>query len=124
MLLSFLLGFIAIIVANLSNAQNSPVDFLFPHNAERSMTCVPDLVWDDGKATIVQNLANQRKVIANSSTPAGFSVHWYGEHLAGSFDDLNGDTAAIRWVDEKVHYDRNPTAYATGEYCGAPTILR
>ncbi|KAK1402041.1 pathogenesis-related protein 1-like [Heracleum sosnowskyi] len=94
-----------------SLAQNSPQDFLDPHNAARGEVGVGPLEWDDTLANYASNYANQHSgdcVLQHSGGP-------YGENLYGG---PGAKDAVSAWVEEKQYYDHNSNTCAPGETCG------
>ncbi|EXB37195.1 hypothetical protein L484_013560 [Morus notabilis] len=84
-------------------AQNTPQDFLTPHNRARAEVGVGPMTWDDSVAAYAQRYANQRRgdcKLIHSSGP-------YGENLAWSSGDLSAAGAVKMWVAEKSLYDHN-----------------
>ncbi|KAJ8572447.1 hypothetical protein K7X08_008958 [Anisodus acutangulus] len=87
----------AILFPSISQAQNSPQDYLNPHNEARRQVGVGPLRWDNRLAAYAQNYANQRIGdcgMIHSHGP-------YGENLAAAYPQLNADRAVKMWVDER-----------------------
>ncbi|KAK6945914.1 CAP domain [Dillenia turbinata] len=93
-----------------SQAQNSPQDYLNPHNAARAAVGVAPLTWDDKLAAYALNYANQRKDCAMKHSDGP-----YGENIAAGSGDFSGARASQLWIDEKPHYD-----YASNSCVGGP----
>ncbi|XP_064958385.1 pathogenesis-related protein 1-like [Musa acuminata AAA Group] len=96
-------------------AQNSPQDFVSPHNAARAAVGVGTVSWDSTVAAYAQNYANQRKAdcqLVHSRGP-------YGENIfAGSGGDYTAADAVNAWVSEKQDYDYNSNKCAPNKVCG------
>ncbi|TVU40940.1 hypothetical protein EJB05_14426, partial [Eragrostis curvula] len=93
-------------------AQNSPQDYLDPHNAVRSDVGVDPVSWDDTLAEYAQSYAAQRQGDCAFVHSGGS----YGENLfcgsAGA--DWSASDAVGSWVDEKQYYDHDSNS------CSAP----
>nr|ADD97801.1 pathogenesis-related protein 1 [Musa ABB Group] len=96
-------------------AQNSPQDFVSPHNAARAAVGVGPVSWDSTVAAYAQNYANQRKAdcqLVHSGGP-------YGENIfSGSGRDYTAADAVNAWVSEKQDYDYNSNKCAPNKVCG------
>ncbi|XP_010943469.1 pathogenesis-related protein PRB1-3-like [Elaeis guineensis] len=96
-------------------AQNSPEDFVSPHNSARAAVGVGPVSWNDSVAVYAQDYANQRTgdcqlVHSNGS---------YGENLfGGSGADYTAADAVNLWVSEKQYHDYNSNTCADGQMCG------
>ncbi|ERN09638.1 hypothetical protein AMTRI_Chr08g202500 [Amborella trichopoda] len=102
-------------MVHLCHAQNSPQDYLNPHNAARTRLNVGPLTWDDNVAAFAQNYANQRARDCNLIHSGGP----YGENLfGGSGADFSAADAVNAWVNEKADYDYNSNTCAAGKQCG------
>ncbi|KAK7412219.1 hypothetical protein VNO78_03669 [Psophocarpus tetragonolobus] len=99
-----------------SEAQDSPEDYLNAHNAARGAVGVPNIVWDNTVASFARSYANQRKGDCKLIHSGGDGK--YGENLAGSSGNLSGKDAVKLWVDEKPYYDYNSNSCAAGKQCG------
>ncbi|XP_050879746.1 basic form of pathogenesis-related protein 1-like [Lathyrus oleraceus] len=102
--------------SNITNAQDSPADYLKPHNAARSAIegfNIPNLVWDNKIAAFAQNYANQRKDC--KVIPSGGNGGHYGENLAISNGYISGAEAVKLWVDEQPHFDHYHNKCIDGE---------
>ncbi|XP_022762226.1 pathogenesis-related protein 1-like [Durio zibethinus] len=102
---------IGLAIVQLSQAQNSPQDYLNAHNAARATVNVGPMKWDDKVATFASNYANQRKgdcKLVHSGGP-------YGENLAGSSADLSATAAVNMWVAERPKYNYNSNSCVGGE---------
>ena len=110
-LLLLALGSAAIVVTS----QNSPQDFLDPHNAARADVGVGPVSWDETVAAYAQAYADQRRGDCQLvHTPAGRP---YGENIYGGGGYGATWTAADAvkaWVSEKQYYDHS------GNTCSAP----
>ena len=87
-----------------SQAQNSPQDYLNPHNSARAQVRVGPMRWNNTVATYARRLVH-------SGGP-------YGENIAWSSGDLSGTDAVRLWVAEKADYDYNSNSCAAGKVCG------
>ncbi|RVW17891.1 Basic form of pathogenesis-related protein 1 [Vitis vinifera] len=86
-----------------SQAQNTPRDFLQLHNAARREVGVGPLKWDRTLEAYAKDYAKQRSgecELVHSGGPYGENIHWgYG----GGYTDVK---AAMKfWLDEKQSYD-------------------
>ncbi|KAK7331809.1 hypothetical protein VNO80_28550 [Phaseolus coccineus] len=111
-----MLPFVAILLATsslsqISDAQNSPQDFLNAHNTARSQVGVGPMKWDATVASFAQNYVNKLKGNCNMVHSGGP----YGENLAWSSGDLTGTAAVNMWVGEKPKYDYNSNKCVGGE---------
>ncbi|CAL5377552.1 unnamed protein product [Camellia sinensis] len=106
-----IVSFMALIMAHLSLAQNSPQDFLAPHNAARAEVGVQPVTWNDTVAAYALNYATQRSADCNMQHSQGP----YGENLAGGSGELTVSDAVKMWVDEKANYDYNSNSCVGGE---------
>ncbi|XP_065033121.1 pathogenesis-related protein 1-like [Musa acuminata AAA Group] len=96
-------------------AQNSPQDFVSPHNAARTAVGVGPVSWDSTVAAYAQNYANQRKAdcqLVHSRGPYGENIFW------GSGRDYTAADAVNSWVSEKQDYDYNSNKCAPNKVCG------
>ncbi|EMS62872.1 Pathogenesis-related protein PRMS [Triticum urartu] len=100
-------------------AQNSPQDFVDPHNAARADAGVGPVTWDDNVAAYAQNYAEQRRGDCQLiHTPDGRP---YGENLfGGSGTQWTAADAVNSWVSEKQYYDHgsNSCSAPEGDSCG------
>ncbi|MGD7217397.1 pathogenesis-related family 1 protein [Ralstonia pseudosolanacearum] len=99
------------LLVHVSQAQDSPQDFLAPHNAARSEVGVGPMTWDDQVAAYAQNYANQMAGTCNLVHSGGR----YGENLAGSSADLSVADAVGLWVGERQFYDYGSNSCNGGE---------
>ncbi|KAI3871933.1 hypothetical protein MKW92_017852 [Papaver armeniacum] len=109
--MSFTVIFILALFIHSSQSQNSPEDFLAPHNAARADVNVGPLEWDETVAAYACDYANQRAgdcSMIHSSGP-------YGENLAMSTGDLSAADAVKMWVDEISNYDYYSNSCQGGE---------
>ncbi|XP_031479911.1 pathogenesis-related protein PRB1-3-like [Nymphaea colorata] len=98
-----------------THAQNSPQDFIAPHNASRAQVGVGPMVWNDTVAAYAQNYANQRISdcsLVHSGGPYGENLFW------GSGREFTAADAVNAWVSEKAYYDYNTNSCASGKVCG------
>lgn len=109
------LGLVLLCLAGLglyvSNAQNSPQDYLNAHNAARGQVNVGALRWDDRVAAYAQSYANRMAGTCNLVHSGGP----YGENLAGSSGDLSATAAVGLWVGERQFYNYNSNSCNGGE---------
>ncbi|KAL6347789.1 hypothetical protein AAG906_026318 [Vitis piasezkii] len=73
---SLVVGFMGLVLAHISYAQNSPQDYLDAHNVARAEVGVESLTWDDTVAAYAQNYANQRFGDCNLVHSGGPYVIW------------------------------------------------
>ncbi|CAD5175610.1 unnamed protein product [Musa acuminata subsp. malaccensis] len=96
-------------------AQNSPQDFVSPHNAARTAVGVVPVSWDSTVAAYAQNYANQRAAdcqLVHSGGP-------YGENIFSGFGrDYTAADAIKYWVSEKQYYNHNSNKCAPNKVCG------
>ncbi|KAF9587700.1 hypothetical protein IFM89_004532 [Coptis chinensis] len=83
-----LLCLVGLAVLNVSQAQDSPQDYLSVHTAARAEVGVEPMTWDDGVAAYAQNYANQMASSCNLVHSSGP----YGENLAWSSDSRLSST--------------------------------
>ncbi|XP_028108441.1 basic form of pathogenesis-related protein 1-like [Camellia sinensis] len=112
-----IVSFMALIMTHLSLAQNSPQDFLAPHNAARAEVGVQPVMWNDIVATYALNYANQRSVDCNMQHSQGPYGENYcsNKNLAEGSGEFIMSDAVKMWVDEKVNYDYNSNSCVGGE---------
>ncbi|CAJ1961436.1 unnamed protein product [Sphenostylis stenocarpa] len=101
-----------VIVGDVTNAQDSPADYVNAQNVVRSQVGVGKIVWDDTVAAFAQNYANQRKDCQLIHSGGGGK---YGENIAMSTGDMSGTEAVKLWVDEKPYYDYASNTCVGGE---------
>ncbi|XP_020095716.1 pathogenesis-related protein PRB1-3-like [Ananas comosus] len=97
-------------------AQNSPQDFLNPHNAARASVRVGPLRWDNNLAAYAQNYANHRSgdcALIHSGGPYGENIFWGSSGRKWSAAD-----AVASWVAEKQFYDYRSNTCASRKVCG------
>lgn len=99
-------------------AQNSPQDFVDPHNAARADVGVGPVSWDDAVAEYSQGYAEQRRgdcQLVHSGGPYGENIFWGS---AGA--DWSAADAVASWVSEKLYYDHgsNTCSAPEGQSCG------
>nr|XP_010943969.1 pathogenesis-related protein PRB1-3-like [Elaeis guineensis] len=79
-------------------AQNSPEDFVSPHNSARAAVGVGPVSWNDSVAAYAQDYANQR----SGDCQLVHSDGSYGENLfGGSGADYTAADAVNLWMSEK-----------------------
>jgi pathogenesis-related protein 1 len=96
-------------------AQNSPQDFVDPHNAARDDVGVGPVSWDDTVAAYAQSYAEQRRgdcQLVHSGGQYGENIFWGS---AGA--DWSAADAVNSWVSEKAGYDHGSNTCLT-EPCG------
>ncbi|KAF9587699.1 hypothetical protein IFM89_004531 [Coptis chinensis] len=106
-----LLCLVGLAVLNVSQGQNSPQDYLSPHNAARAQVGVGPMTWDNSVAAFAQNYANRMASSCNLVHSGGP----YGENLAGSSGDLSATAAVNLWVGERQFYNYNTNSCNGGE---------
>ncbi|CAD6226964.1 unnamed protein product [Miscanthus lutarioriparius] len=100
-------------------AQNSPQDFVKPHNAARAAVGVGPVSWDENVAAFARSYAVQRqgdcRLVHSGGGPNG-----YGENIfwGSSGKDWTASDAIGWWVGEKPDYDYNSNSCAKGKVCG------
>uniref|UniRef100_J3MIC4 SCP domain-containing protein n=1 Tax=Oryza brachyantha TaxID=4533 RepID=J3MIC4_ORYBR len=101
-------------------AQNSPQDFVDPHNAARADVGVGPVTWDDTVAAYAQAYAEQRRGDcqlrhSDSGGKYGENIFWGSAGAAWSAAD-----AVSSWVSEKEWYDHDSNSWAApeGSSCG------
>ena len=105
---------VVLLLATVSQAQDSPQDFVNAHNAARGQVGVGPIAWDATLASFAQRyisgLAGDCRMV-HSGGP-------YGENLAWSSGDMAGTGAVSMWVDEKAFYDYSSNTCQPGKVCG------
>nr|AWS21486.1 putative pathogenesis-related protein PR1a [Secale cereale] len=102
-------------MANLSQAQNSPQDYLSPHNAARAAVGVGAVSWSTKLQGFAQSYANQRMndcKLQHSGGPYGENIFW------GSGQSWTAADAVKLWVDEKQNYHLDSNTCDAGKVCG------
>ncbi|TVU40948.1 hypothetical protein EJB05_14434, partial [Eragrostis curvula] len=97
-------------------AQNSPQDYLEPHNAARSDVRVDPVSWDDTLAEYAQSYAAKLQgdcAFDHSGGPYGENLFWGS---AGA--DWSAADAVGSWVSEKQFYDHDSNSCVEGQSCG------
>lgn len=115
-LLSLVCLTVALATVSPTRAQNSPQDFLTPHNAARAAVGVGPMVWDTSVAAYAQNYANQRIGDCNlvhSGGPYGENIFW-----GSSGKEWTAGDAVASWVSEKQWYNYPANTCSTGKACG------
>ncbi|OVA16075.1 Allergen V5/Tpx-1-related [Macleaya cordata] len=108
-----LIGLTLALFMHVSQAQNSPQDYLAPHNAARAEVGVGPITWDDTIAAFSRDYANQRSGDCNLIHSGGGGR--YGENLAGSSGALSATDAVKLWVSEKRFYNYGSNSCQGGE---------
>ncbi|KAF8404818.1 hypothetical protein HHK36_009708 [Tetracentron sinense] len=98
-------------LVHVSQAQNSPQDYVNTHNTARSQVGVGSITWDNNVAAYAQNYANQR--IGDCALK--HSGGRYGENIAVGSGDFTGIAAVNLWVSEKNNYNYNSNSCVGGE---------
>ncbi|TKW30336.1 hypothetical protein SEVIR_2G029500v4 [Setaria viridis] len=116
--LAFVAVAVAVLAATPCAAQNSPQDYVDPHNAARSDVGVGPVTWDDTVAAYAQSYAAQRQgdcALVHSGGPYGENLFWGS---AGA--DWSAADAVGSWVSEKQWYDHgsNSCSAPEGQSCG------
>ncbi|OVA05752.1 Allergen V5/Tpx-1-related [Macleaya cordata] len=102
------------LLMHVSQAQNSPQDFLAPHNAARAAVGVGPMTWDNTVAAYARNYAIQRAGDCKLIHSRGR----YGENIAWSSGaGLTARGAVNLWVSEKCYYDYGSNS-CRGGVCG------
>lgn len=101
--------------AHVSQAQNSPQNFLDLHNNIRKVVGVGPLKWDTTLEAYARDYAKVRSKdceLIHSNGPYGENIYWgFGE----GFTD--GKAAMKLWADEKEYYDYESNSCADGKEC-------
>ncbi|KAF0908319.1 hypothetical protein E2562_024733 [Oryza meyeriana var. granulata] len=111
---------LAAAMATTCMAQNSPQDYVDPHNAARADVGVGPVTWDDAVAAYAESYAEQRR--GDCQLQHSDSGGKYGENIfwgsAGS--DWSAADAVSSWVSEKQWYDHdsNSCSAPEGSSCG------
>ncbi|KQK20923.1 hypothetical protein BRADI_1g57580v3 [Brachypodium distachyon] len=98
-------------------AQNSPQDFLDPHNAARADVGVGPVTWDDTVAAYAQSYADSRRgdcQLVHSGGPYGENI--YGG--AGGGASWTAADAVAAWTAEKRFYHHDGNSCDEGQVCG------
>ncbi|KAL7002931.1 hypothetical protein U1Q18_004089 [Sarracenia purpurea var. burkii] len=97
-----IVSFVALAMAPLSLAQNSPQDILAAHNAARAEVGVGPVTWNSTVAAYAENYAGRRSLdclLEHSRGP-------YGENIAAGWGyEFTALDAVKLWVDEKPYYN-------------------
>lgn len=103
-------------LTNLAQAQNSPHDFLQPHNAARAEVGVGKLSWDGTLPAYARRYGEKR---SHDCTPK-HSRGPYGENIyRGSAGRRRTAADAVaRWVRESAYYDCGSNTCVPGRRCG------
>ncbi|KAL5197811.1 hypothetical protein ABZP36_001467 [Zizania latifolia] len=111
---------VAVAMAAPCLAQNSPQDYVDPHNAARSDVGVGPVTWDDTVAAYAQAYAEQRR--GDCQLRHSDSGGKYGENIfwGSAGGDWTAASAVGLWVDEKKWYDHssNTCSAPVGQSCG------
>ncbi|CAA7405054.1 unnamed protein product [Spirodela intermedia] len=98
-----------------SSAQNSPANYLRPHNAARAAVGVEPLTWDPTLQEYAQNYAEERAGdcdLVHSQGPYGENIFW------GWGKVYNAKDAVQSWVNEEQYYDYDSNSCQEGKVCG------
>uniref|UniRef100_A0A7N1A1U1 SCP domain-containing protein n=1 Tax=Kalanchoe fedtschenkoi TaxID=63787 RepID=A0A7N1A1U1_KALFE len=106
-----LLVFVVCLFAALSNAQNSPKDFLAVHNVARSNLGVRPLSWNASVAAYAHNCAKSRLPACELEHSQGP----FGENLAEGYGEFSAVDAVTMWIGEKPNYDHASNSCVGGE---------
>nr|AEH25638.1 pathogenesis-related protein 1-23 [Triticum aestivum] len=108
-------------MANPSDAQNSPHDYVVAHNVARAAVGLGPVTWDASVAAYAASYARQRSgdcKLVHSKAPQ------YGENLFwGSGKDWTAAQAVKIWADEKANYNYASNSCAAGKQCGHYTQI-
>ena len=119
--LAILLGLaMAATMMNPSQAQNSPQDYVSPHNSARAAVGVGAVSWSTKLQAYAQSYANQRIGdcrLRHSGGPYGENIYW------GSSTNFMAARAMNSWVGEKKDYDYGSNSCAAGKQCGHYTQI-
>ncbi|XP_042507189.1 pathogenesis-related leaf protein 6-like [Macadamia integrifolia] len=114
-----LLCLIGLAFFHVSQAQNSPEDYLKAHNDARAEVGVGSMTWDDTVAAYARIYANERardcKLVHSGGT--------YGENIAWSSGNMSATEAVQLWASEKPYYDYNSNSCIGGQQCQHYTQL-
>ncbi|XP_052162636.1 pathogenesis-related protein PRB1-2-like [Oryza glaberrima] len=103
-----------------SMAQNSPQDFVSPHNAARANVSVAAAAWNDTVAAYAQSYAAQRQ--GDCKLVHSDSGGRYGENLfwGSAGGNWTAASAVSAWVSEKQWYNHtsNTCSAPSGQSCG------
>ncbi|MCL7049273.1 hypothetical protein MKW94_026939 [Papaver nudicaule] len=106
----------AALLVGVSQAQNSPTDFLSAHNNARANVSVGAMTWDATVAKYAQDYADLRKADCQLVHSTGGS---YGENIAwSSSSNFTGVAAVNLWVAEKAFYSYPANTCQSGKVCG------
>ncbi|KAK4271375.1 hypothetical protein QN277_020078 [Acacia crassicarpa] len=104
---------VVLAITHISDAQDSPQDFVNAHNAARRQVRVGNIHWDQKLANYARNYLSKYK----NSCQMVHSGGPYGENLAWGKPDLTGTAAVKMWVDEKRYYDYKSNSCIGGKEC-------
>lgn len=99
-----------------SYAQNSPQDYLTPHNAARAAVGVGPVTWSTKLQQFAESYTAQRAGdcrLQHSGGPYGENLFW-----GSTGADWTAADAVRSWVDEKQWYDYAANNCADGKVCG------
>ncbi|KAG2639755.1 pathogenesis-related protein 1-like [Panicum virgatum] len=99
--------------------EDSPQDFVDPHNAARSNVGAGAVSWDDAVAAYARSYAARRRsycALVHSGGPYGENIFWGSGGGAG----WSASDAVASWVAEKRWYDHgsNSCSAPEGRSCG------
>lgn len=106
----------AALALSLAQAQNSPQDFLNPHNTARRQVGVGPLTWDPTVAAYARNYANQRIGdcrLVHSGGQYGENIFW-----GSAGREWTAADAVNSWVNERNDYNYATNSCASGKVCG------
>ena len=105
---------------NPSQAQNSPQDYVSPHNSVRAAVGVAGVGWSTTLQAYAQNYANQRIgdcKLQHSGGRYGENIFW------GGGSGWTAADAVKLWASEKQDYDYGSNTCAAGKQCGHYTQI-
>ncbi|KAI9120338.1 hypothetical protein K1719_007371 [Acacia pycnantha] len=106
-----LLLVVVLAIPQISDAQDSPQDYVNAHNAARSQVGVGPISWDKKLASYARNYLSR----FSNSCQMVHSRGPYGENLAKATPDLTGTAAVNLWVGEKKFYNHDSNSCNGGE---------
>ncbi|KAL7002930.1 hypothetical protein U1Q18_004088 [Sarracenia purpurea var. burkii] len=108
-----IVSFMALSMAPLSLAQNSPQDFVAAHNAVRAEVGIGPVTWNRTVAAYAEHYAALR----SSNCELEHSMGPYGENIAEGWGDEFTAVAAVKfWASEKPYYDYDSNS-CVGDEC-------
>jgi uncharacterized protein YkwD len=108
-------------MVNPSQAQNSPQDYVSPHNSARAAVGVAGVGWSTTLQAYAQSYANQRIGDCRLQHSGG----QYGENIfwGSAGKDWTAADAVNSWVSEKQDYDYGSNTCRAGKQCGHYTQI-